>query len=183
MLRVLTTLTSLSLLFSFLLQPSVIGAHGEEIPTEPEEVAEEVNSFELFWPMVAGKTMDDGMVYNLKLLKEKIRGWFIFGAFQKADYQVFLATKRALEAEALLDKEKDELAIKTLGRASTQLLAAQSSLKRANEEGVTGDASQIRNRVENIVKLVSWLSAKEEGEVHTSLEEVRGEASRLLDLL
>jgi len=60
-----------------------------------------VNSFELFWPMVAGKTMQS-KVYFLKTLKEDVRGFFIFGSAQKADYDIFLGIKRMLEAEALM---------------------------------------------------------------------------------
>jgi len=67
-----------------------------------------VDSYELFWPMVAGKTTADGFVYKLKILKEDVRGYLIFGPVQKADYHVFRAAKRLLEAEKLLLDKKDK---------------------------------------------------------------------------
>lgn len=83
-----------------------------------------VNSYELFWPLVAGKTMADGFVYQLKILKEDVRGYLIFGPAQKANYQVFQASKRLLEAEKLVLDKKDDLASLTLDKAIALLSAA-----------------------------------------------------------
>src|SRR3989344_5547563 len=55
--------------------------------------ASATDSYMLFWPLTAGRTQGDS-IYSLKLLKEQIRGWFIFGDVRKADYAVFLGTKR-----------------------------------------------------------------------------------------
>jgi len=83
-----------------------------------------VDSYELFWPMVAGKTTADGFVYKLKILKEDVRGYLIFGPVQKADYHVFRAAKRLLEAEKLLLDKKDSLAQTTLDKTLMHLSAA-----------------------------------------------------------
>lgn len=163
------------LFFALISWPGIAFSHERD-----EVVIEEVNSFELFWPMVAGKTVDDGFIYNLKLFKERVRGWFIFGATQKADYQVFLGTKRVLEAEKLLAEEKDELAQISLERATVQLSAAQDSFQKAKGAGNPGYTSRLRSRAENITKLVSWLATTEEGEAHSFLEKVESEASVLL---
>lgn len=184
--RFITPLLLVILVFS----PVIALAHEAGAPhkedekvTESTEGISEVNSFELFWPMVAGKTMDDGFIYSLKLLKEKIRGWFIFGPSQKADYQIFLATKRVLEAEALLKEGKDKHAIKTLNSASAQFFAAQKSIEKAKRSDDLRDVSQMRSRAENINKLVSWLSTKEEEESKRALEKVDKEVNLFLQTL
>src|SRR3989344_5183162 len=77
-------------------------------------VAAVANSYELFWPVVAGKVKGDSL-YPVKLLKEKVRAFFIFDSGAKAEYFSFLSTKRLVEFEklALVDKDLDNAA-KTL---------------------------------------------------------------------
>lgn len=89
--------------------------------------AKAVDSYELFWPMVAGKTVADGFVYKLKILKENARGSLIFGATQKADYNVFLASKRLLEAEKLLLEKRDDLTLITLDKVIKHLTVSKRS--------------------------------------------------------
>ena len=67
--------------------------------------AQEINSYELFWPITAGKVAGEPF-YGLKLFKEKVRGSFIFGKFQKASYALFLTTKRVVETEKLIENFK-----------------------------------------------------------------------------
>src|SRR3989338_9481511 len=76
-------------------------------------------TFEAFWPLTAGKTIDDPL-YFLKVWKENFRGMFIFGNPKKAEYAVYLGTKRVLEAEKLLKNGKKELAHQTLVKATQQ---------------------------------------------------------------
>ena len=130
--------------------------------------------------MVAGKIMGDSL-YSLKSLKEKLRGSLIFGSAQKSDYQVFLATKRVLEAEALLGKGKDNLAIKTLDKAGFFLDAASGNLEKAKKESegsVTG-LDLTKTRLENIKKLVSWLSTEAKENIKSKLEEVNTKVDAL----
>jgi hypothetical protein len=105
--------------------------------------ASNVNSFELFWPMVAGKTQADSL-YSLKRLKENLRGVFIFGGAQKADYNLLLATKRSLEAEKLLNEDNKDLANKTLDDMNNQL---NSSLDLWKKDRETNNKSSIKNLV------------------------------------
>lgn len=74
------------------------------IPTATTEP--QISSFELFWPVVAGKVRGDSL-YSLKLLKEKIRSLFIFSSLKKAEYYSFLSTKRLVEFEDLILEKKD----------------------------------------------------------------------------
>ena len=91
-------------------------------------------SYELFWPLTAGKTMDDPL-YFLKLWKEDIGGLFIFNVAKKADYGVMLSTKRILEAEKLLKEEKEDLAVKTLDKALAQLTVARGKFSKVTKTG------------------------------------------------
>lgn len=65
-----------------------------------------VTSYELFWPITAGRTMGDSF-YWLKQLKESIRGFFIFGDLRKATYNLELSNKRVVESEKLYLETKD----------------------------------------------------------------------------
>ena len=97
--------------------------------------AQEINSFELFWPLSAGKTLESN-VYWLKQAKENLRGALIFGPAPKTNYDVFLATKRLLEAEKLLKENKDDLANRTLDLGLQRLVEAKAKAETsiANKE-------------------------------------------------
>ncbi len=117
-----------------------------------------VNSFELFWPMVAGKTMQSKL-YFLKTLKEKIRGVFIFGSAQKADYDIFIGIKRMLESEVLIKAQLTDLANKTLDSAASDFDKANNALTNAkNSSDVDQDTkNEINIRVSNLKKFVTTL--------------------------
>lgn len=76
-----------------------------------------VNSYELFWPITAGRTMGDSL-YFLKSIKESFRELLIFGDLKKASYSLELSTKRTVEAEKLYLTDKNyENGKKTLDAA------------------------------------------------------------------
>lgn len=132
----------------------------EPIPSPEAQVAEELNSFKMFWPLVAGKTLDDGFVYSLKRLKENLRGMIIFGKVEKADYLVFLATKRILEAEKLLNEGKYELANETLGDALNHLSGAEGKIQEYTEnERLHNKNREMIDRLSNIEKLTGLLAS------------------------
>lgn len=129
----------------------------------------QINSFELFWPVVAGKTTGDSF-YSLKILKEKIRGFFIFGRPEKADYNVFLLVKRSVEAEKLLGEGKVDLANKTLDRAIAEVENARSIAEAGTD--FSNVADEINNRLDNLEIFLPWL-----------LEEYPDETEKLNQLL
>ncbi len=120
-----------------------------------------VNSFEMFWPLVAGKTVESKL-YSLKLLKEKVRGALIFGKAQKADYQIFLGIKRMLEAEVLIKANKSDLANKTLDKAIATFQSASTNLDAAKESGDIPQnvKDEINTRISNLKKFTSFLTAQ-----------------------
>lgn len=109
-----------------------------------------INAFELFWPVTAGKTIDDP-TYFLKSLKENLRGVIIFGNTQKADYDALLATKRLLEAEVLMNAQKYELADKTLVMSIDKVKAANSRLRSVTKNKSTPEVFEIKNKVSNMM--------------------------------
>lgn len=146
--------------------------------------AELMSSFELFWPMAAGRTDGDSL-YFLKLIKEKIRGLFIFGTAQKADYEVFLGAKRMLETEKLIEEGKNDLVNKTLDRALVQFSSAQDNLKKAQDkrENVDSVKTNIKNRISNVDKLVTQLEMTSSGDVKSKLSQVKDRVGQFLKIL
>lgn len=104
--------------------------------TKPTPAPIEVNSYELFWPIVAGKVQGDSM-YSLKILKEKLRGRFIFSNVKKAEYNTVLSQKRLLEFEKLAILNKDFInSAKTLNTLKSTQEEAVARLDLAEKEGL-----------------------------------------------
>ncbi len=95
--------------FSLVLLFSVAGVVSAQTSPSPSPVATDVNSFDMFWPVVAGKVEGESL-YKLKLAKESLREALIFSEYRKADYNITLSVKRAVEAEKLYlqDKKYDQ---------------------------------------------------------------------------
>jgi hypothetical protein len=124
-------------------------------------VPENVNSFEMFWPLVAGKTVEDGITYSLKIIKEKVREALIFGKEEKANYKIFIAAKRLLEGEKLLNDTKLSGAEKSFNKTNEELSKAKSLIESAlagsKVNPLTQESSQ---RLENIIIFSKWLSVQ-----------------------
>ena len=132
------------------------------LATEPSPTPQTVNSFEVFWPMVAGKTVTDPL-YKLKLFKENVRGALIFGNLQKADYLVFLAVKRGLEIEKLLQENNLSSAQKTavlLQQIITKASASNDQYKSTGGTDTNGLGPQMVTRLDNLTNLFVWLSSQ-----------------------
>lgn len=149
------------------------GTFAKDNPQKSEEAtkAAEINSFELFWPLVAGKTQADGFTYRLKRLKEKFRELLIFSDSAKAEYKTFLATKRLLESEKLLKEDKKDLAASTLREANKTLSSAKQAFSQAKSRGDMPKevVDNINNQLININKLAAWLVPQYSNEVKDEL--------------
>lgn len=176
----LALLSLISLLLSFFIVPGVVLA--QKIEASPSPVASSsaspgpttMNSNELFWPLSAGKTIDDKF-YFLKEFKEKLRGWFIFGEAQKADYSVFLGTKRVLEAEKLLDEGKHEFANQTFDKALEQFESAQKNIEEASGKKMLFNDSvmTMKPRLNNLTDLLPTLESDKANEVLQKVTDLR----------
>ena len=127
--------------------------------------AQAVDSYELFWPTVAGVTMDDPK-YILKTLKENVRGFFIFGKAQKVDYLITLAIKRTVEAEKLTKLDKKDLAQKTFGKAEKNV---QDAIDLSKPSLKSLDTSII-----NAGKLNKFLTFLKQEELLSKVKELQG---------
>lgn len=150
-------------LIALLLAPFSVFAQEADFSTSDPATVDEVNSFELFWPIVAGKTTGDPL-YFLKSLKEKVRGWFIFGVPQKAEYAVFLATKRVIEAEKLINEGKTDLTNKSLDAAIKQLDKAEENVQKARGKEIPfqEEAVNMGSKLSGLETLIPWLANKSE---------------------
>src|SRR3989304_10001184 len=72
----------------------------------PSASPTQMSSYELFWPVVAGKVPGDPL-YFLKSLKAAVGAKFIFNDLKKADFHLLQSKKRLVEAEKLLIDKKD----------------------------------------------------------------------------
>lgn len=147
----------------------------------PTSSPSSVNSYELFWPMVSGKSLGDSW-YSLKIFKEKVRSFLIFGKAQKADYNLFLATKRLLEAEKLLNSKKMDFALTTLGNFSKKLALSLANWEEAKVAGsVTPSIKEnLNNRLNNLNALLKYLSPQYEGEIKDKIDQGMQEVNEFL---
>lgn len=168
----------LSLLLSFFIFLGVFSPiFAQDLDVVEATSEAEVNSFELFWPIVAGKTKGDSL-YILKTLKEKVRGFFIFGKAQKADYQIFLATKRVVEAEKLINDGKEELAIKTLDEAEESIEKARENWDKVeNKAGEGSIMVNIKKQLTNIEIFLNYFVNKNEGSVKERINELNSKVT------
>lgn len=170
MIRAILSLFSLLLLLLvFLVTPEIASAQKvKTLPFPsvfPSPVAV-INSNELFWPLAAGKTMDDSL-YFLKTFKENVRGWLIFGNAQKADYAIFLGTKRVLEAEKLLKEEKKDAADKTFDKALEQFEIARKNVEEASSKKIllSNSVAAMKPRLGNLIDFLPTLMSDKANEV------------------
>ena len=166
---------SITFLFSLVFSSRVSAQDGD---TSGEEVVTQISSFELFWPISAGKTLGDS-TYFLKSFKENVRGWLIFGKAQKAEYSLQLATKRIVEAEKLIDLDKNDLATKSLDRGIKQLANMTKNLGLAAEGDMSQEVvDQTNDRLDNLEIFLPWLSEKNP-DIKEKLQEVNSKIQKI----
>lgn len=92
-----------------------------------------MTTYELFWPIVAGKVPGDRF-YQFKLWRDKLAGFLFFDRLKQSEYFKQLANKRLLEAEKLVELQRYSSLPGTLKRSYdnlekglTLLLSAQES--------------------------------------------------------
>lgn len=180
---ILITVCALLIYFSPPVAAATLIPNKESTPSV--QMSPSLNSFEMFWPLVAGKTIEDGFVYQLKRFKETVRGWFIFGKVEKVDYSVFLATKRVLEAEKLINENKYGLANETLDDALSQLSIAEEKIQGfSRSENSSARNKEMAGRLSNIDELASLLASRESdssGKLRTVADKASSIAKKLQD--
>ena len=168
---------SLFILFTFFLLPFQIVTLAQEekmIATPEAQLIEQVDSFALFWPISAGKTVDDTL-FPLKKFKENMRGLLIFSSPKKAEYQLFLATKRFLEAEKLLKESKNDQMLKSLDLGLEKLASAKSSWEKARNANAqrVNEMTNIATKIDNLNKLIAYYENTTDGDIKSKLGNVK----------
>lgn len=93
------------------------------------------SSYELFYPIVAGKIPTD-KYYFLKSFKEWLADKFIVDLIRNADYHLVLSKKRFVEGEKLFFDKNYSLAEKSLAKSLTELKKSIATAKKAEAKGV-----------------------------------------------
>lgn len=176
-----TTILILGLFSIFFVTFTNANAQEGNLSDEPSSTpsASIVNSYDLFWPLTAGKTEGDSL-YFLKLFNEQLRGWLVFGDTKKADYAVVLGTKRVLEAEKLLKESKTNPALKALDRANSQFSSAYSYIKEAASKGKLSTGEIRRDRLIHVKRLIDYLMTVSPQETYPRLDTVKEKADVIL---
>lgn len=158
----------------FLLLTSAGSTLAQTKPSISPTPVAEINSFEFFWPLAPGKTQGESL-YNLKRLKENVRGWLIFSPIKKADYLVFLATKRVLETEKLAKDGKLDLAKKTMDQAASDIEKSDASLVKSIQTGEQGGPtrSSLAEKLNKLETFLKWY-ADDQPDLKTETDSLLG---------
>lgn len=147
--------------------------------------SEPVNSYELFWPITAGRVMGDSF-YFLKSFKENFREVFIFSDVKKAEYNMTLSEKRTVEAEKLFLTKKD------FGNGRLNLDASQVKREKALEFFIKAkkagrDVGYLKSRLNSSFErqktLLSYLTSQLPEDQRLPLQESISKLNSLLQAL
>lgn len=84
----------------------VEGGEDEDVEEEEKYDFSSMTTYEMFWPVVAGKVPGDRF-YQLKVWRDKVVGYLFFSKLKKSEYLKRLANKRLVEAEKLLEFQRE----------------------------------------------------------------------------
>ena len=159
-------------IFLFNFQPAF--AQEEKMATAPAKV----ESYELPYPGL----LPDHPLYFIKMLRDRIIGFFISDPIKKAEFDILQADKRLNGAVYLFYKkssEKDELAISTISKGQNYFSDALVKIKLAKQQGI--NISDINTKLKASLKghrltlknLESKVSKKTKEELIVSQEKIK----------
>lgn len=173
----------LSFAFIFLVSPSTIFAQIDNVSPTSTAAALSVNSYELFWPVAAGRIMGDKL-YSLKLFKESLREVFIFNDLKKAEYNINLSEKRTVEAEKLFLENKDAVNGKnTLSEAQKKREKAFDLVMKSESKNISDVKARMMNSFKNQRLLLESIAAKVSEDQKSTVDENITNISTILDKL
>ena len=171
-------------LSSIILGISLIFIFSGKVLAQESEIVT-VNSYELFWPITAGKVMGE-QFYFLKSLKENIREMFIFSDLKKAEHNMTLSEKRTVESEKLFIESKDYQNGKlSLQNAQQKREMAINFLEKAQEEGknTIEQKNRIVSSFERQRELLNYLSTQVPGQERGVIDENISKLNSVLSAL
>lgn len=104
-----------------------------DLKSDIQQKYEASSSYELFYPVTAGKLPGD-FLYILKIFRENIIGVLTFDAKRKVEYKTILSQKRLVEAEALLNQKNYEESLSLITNCVNKYSQAVQSAKEIKEE-------------------------------------------------
>lgn len=129
----LSILLSLSaLVVSLTMSP--VNTNAQEADVDDPSPTPIPSSYELFYPVVAGKIPGDAL-YPLKTLREWFVDKLIFNKIKNSDYHLVLSKKRLVETEALIAKPDYTRANKTIGKVVQEINESIRSALKAKSQG------------------------------------------------
>lgn len=126
------------IVFVLLIALSFFVVKSEVFAQEESPTPTPTSSYELFYPIVAGKTSGNSL-YFLKLTREWFVGKLIFSPLKKSDYYLVLTKKRLVETEKLLNENDVNNAKKTSERMLTNFQKAVDLSKKVSDEKSAGN--------------------------------------------
>lgn len=141
-------------------------------------------SYELFWPIVAGRIPGDPL-YSLKMIKEKIQLFLSINSSQKAGFYLTLSKKRLVEAEKIINDKNDYLlATQTVNLSANYLDQAASLAQSLPSNQLNSELRQtIIREGENEIFFLNLLSKQTPTETQSSFLASSTQMQQALDRL
>lgn len=139
---------------------------------------ERKTSYELFWPVVAGKLPGDKL-YFLKAWRDKLVEHLFFNKFKKSEYFKKLANKRLIEAEKLLELGRYSFLSGILKESKAYLEKGTELLSSLGQDNsffwLRGEyAKDLRKHVILLERMARKAKGEEKKTIEESLKNVRG---------
>lgn len=174
----ISLLIIISFAFSAVIFP--VKSATSEKPTSTPTLEEDydfssMTTYELFWPITAGKVPGDRF-YNLKIWRDKLTGYLFFSPVKKSEYLKQLANKRLLEAEKLVELDRQSFLQETLEKSTKYMkdgLGILSSAEQTSESAWLEDeyAKDIQKHLIVLEKMKG--RAEEKGVLEESIKSIR----------
>lgn len=127
-------LTFFAYFFFLLLSFTTIGVSvsaQEDKKTPDEKTTVKKIEYTLPYPGI----LPDHPLYSVKALRDKIMGFLIRDPLKKTEFNILMSDKRVIMGTQLIEKDKTELADKTLNEANDFYLAALAQAANAKKQG------------------------------------------------
>lgn len=145
-------------------------------------IGAKVNSYELFFPITAGKVMGESW-YFLKSFKEGLRELLIFSDLKKTDYSITMSEKRLAEAEKLyLDKKDFVNGKKSLAASQKRREQALGFINKISKEN--SELANLKNRLISSLEkqraLLQYIITQVSEDIHPTIDENLSQLNSIL---
>ena len=117
--------------------------------------------------------LPDNPLYFLKAFRDNLVGFFVSDSLKKSDYDLLMADKRLVSANALIDKKNYDLAITTLSKAENYFDQAVQNVQLAKQQG---------EDVNSLIDKLLTASKKHQQIINSMEKKTKGNTKFLLEL-